>query len=68
MAGLIRLTYWLGWVCLGLAILGRIVLMMSDVSGRMLQFGILPHNFLEGSVLFFLISIATVLYVREAGK
>ena len=60
MRGLVRLTYWLAWVCLGLTILARI-LTYTSLLDPMIAWGVLPRNFLEMAFLFFLASIATAL-------
>lgn len=64
MDGLVRLTYWLGWLCLAAAVIGRILLLTS-VAERMIDANVLPRNFVQLSFLFFLISIATHLYHRQ---
>ncbi len=58
MDGLVRLTYWLGWVFLALAVIGRILLLTS-VSEHMISANVLPRNFIQLAFLFFVISIAT---------
>lgn len=64
MTGMVRLAYWLGWVFLCLTLVARIFVYTSLVD-RMIAWGVLPRNFLQGAFLFFLISIATALYNRE---
>jgi uncharacterized membrane protein YhaH (DUF805 family) len=64
MDGLVRLAYWLGWVFLALAVIGRILLLTS-VSEHMIAANILPRNFIQLSFLFFLISIATTVCHRQ---
>ena len=64
MQGLIRLSYILGWVCLALAFVGRLLLYTS-LQDRMIQNGVLPHNALQMSFLFFLITVASYVYTRE---
>ena len=58
MEGIVRATYTLGWVCLGLAIVGR-VLLFTSLSERMLAVNIMPRNIIQLSFLFFLIAIAS---------
>ncbi len=60
MQGIARLTYWLGWICLVLAVIGRI-LVYTSLRERMIDAGILPHNALQLAFLFFVAAIATVL-------
>ena len=64
MQGLIRLTYVLGWVFLALAVVGRILLYTS-MQDHMLQYSLMPHNALQLSFLFFLITVASYAYSRE---
>lgn len=64
MDGLVRLTYWLGWVFFVLAVIGRILLFTS-VSEHMIDANVLPRNFIQLSFLFFLISIATTFCNRQ---
>lgn len=63
MDGLVRLAYWLGWVFLALAVIGRILLFTS-LAERMIDANVLPRNFIQLSFLFFLISIATAVCHR----
>ena len=58
MEGIVRATYGLGWVCFGLAIVGR-VLLVTPIGDRMVAMNILPRNFIQLSFLFFVISIAS---------
>lgn len=64
MQGIVRLTYWLGWVFMAVAVIGRI-LTYTSLRERMMDVGIMPHNALQLSFLFFLASIATALVERE---
>lgn len=64
MQGLVRLTYWLGWVFLALAIIARI-LTYTAMSERLAYAGLLPRNFLQLAFLFFLAAAATALVHRE---
>jgi len=64
MQGLVRLTYWLGWVFFALAVIGRI-LVYTSLKDRMIDASVVPHNFLQLAFLFFLASIATTLMNRE---
>lgn len=64
MQGLVRLTYWLGWIFLALSLLARVATYTS-LSERMVFAGVLPRNFLQFSFLFFVISIATSLYETD---
>ncbi len=61
MQGLVRLTYWLGWVFLALAVVGR-ALLYTSLRERMIEASVVPHNALQLSFLFFIIAIATALY------
>ena len=55
-----RLTYQLGWLLLVIAIVERMAIMASQaVAERAVHYSVLPHNFLELSFLFFVISIAS---------
>jgi hypothetical protein len=58
MEGIVRVTYGLGWVCLGLAVIGRILLFTS-LSTHMVAVNVLPRNFIQLSFLFFVIAIAS---------
>ncbi len=58
MEGIVRATYALGWVCLGLAIIGRI-LVLTSLSTHMIAVNVLPRNFIQLSFLFFVIAIAS---------
>ncbi len=64
MLGLARLTYWLGWISLAAAVIGR-VLTYTSLRERMIDAGVMPHNFLQLAFLFFVASIATTLIERE---
>ncbi len=64
MQGLIRLTYVLGWVFLALAVIGR-ALMYTSFQERFVAMSVLPHNALQLSFLFFLITVASYAYTRE---
>lgn len=64
MQGLVRLTYWLGWVCFAVAVIGRI-LTYTSLRERMIDASVVPHNALQLAFLFFLASIATALIDRE---
>ncbi len=63
MEGIVRVTYGLGWACLALAVIGRILLLTS-VSERMIAMSVLPRNFIQLSFLFFVIAIASALVGR----
>lgn len=63
MEGMVRITYGVGWVCLGLAVIGRILLLTS-ASERMIAMNVLPRNFIQLSFLFFIIAIASSLACR----
>ena len=64
MQGIVRGTYWLGWVCFAVAAIGRI-LTYTSLRERMVDVSVVPHNFLRLAFLFFLASIATALMDRE---
>ena len=65
MPGLVRLTYWLGWIFLAIAVIGRF-LVYTSLRERMIDSNIVPHNALQLSFLFFVIAIATS--VCHSGK
>ncbi len=58
MTGMAKLTYWLGWLSLVLAIIGRILL-MTGLHDHMTEAQVLPRNFVQLTVVFFLASIAS---------
>ena len=64
MQGLVRLTYWLGWVFLGLAVVAR-VLTYTSLLERMIDWNVLPRNFFELAFLSFLVSIASSFMERQ---
>ncbi len=64
MQGLIRLTYWLGWIFLALAIIARAAT-YTAMSERIVYAALLPRNFLQLSFLFFIACIATALVHRQ---
>ncbi len=64
MRGLVRLTYWLGWVFLVAAVIARILLYTS-MKDRMIDTSVLPRNFFELSFLLFVISIASILIEQQ---
>ncbi len=61
-----RITYWLGWVFLVFAFIQRATL--AGMGGRLLEKNVMPRNFFELSLLFFVISIATALHCKTEGK
>ena len=58
MEGIVRATYTLGWVCFGLAIVGR-VLLLTSLGEHMVGMNVMPRNFIQLSFLFFVIAIAS---------
>jgi preprotein translocase subunit SecG len=64
MQGLGRLTYWLGWVFLALAVFARI-LVYTSLRDRLVDSGVLPRNFFELAFIFFVISIASSLMEQQ---
>jgi hypothetical protein len=64
MQGLVRLTYWLGWLFLGLTVIARILTYTSLVD-PMITWGVLPRNFLEMAFFSFLVCIATAMMERQ---
>jgi len=63
MQGLVRLTYWLGWLFFIVAIVARIAT-YTEAGQRLVYLALFPHNFLQFAFLFFIASIATALYNR----
>ena len=64
MQGIARLTYQLGWVFMAVAVIGRI-LTYTSLRERMQDVGVMPHNALQLSFLFFVAAIASALVERE---
>ena len=62
---MVKFTYWLGWVSLAAAVVARILLPTS-AGVRMAAMHILPRNFLELTVVFFLASIASYTCSRSS--
>ena len=62
---IIRVSYWLGILCVGLAFLARAVNILGPDSLHFYTQGnpVGYHSFLDGAVLFFLTTIATESYV-----
>ncbi len=58
MTGMAKLTYWLGWLSLALAVIGR-MLLLTGMRERMAAAQVLPRNFIQLTVVFFLASIAS---------
>jgi len=57
--GVARTTYTLGWAFFAVALIERGIITASQgMAETMRQRGVLPFNFLELSLLFFVISIA----------
>ena len=54
-----RALYILGWVFFALAVIERILLLSPNITVMAVQHNVLPRNFFELSLLFFVISIAT---------
>jgi len=54
-----RALYILGWVFFALAVVERILLISSNIRLMAIEQNVLPRNFFELSLLFFVISIAT---------
>jgi hypothetical protein len=54
-----RVLYNLGWVFFALAVVERILLLSPNIASMAMQHNVLPRNFFELSLLFFVISIAT---------
>lgn len=61
MTGMVKLTYRLGWVFLAVALVSRILLTTS-LRERMIEINVLPRNFLQLTVVFFLASVASYAY------
>lgn len=58
--GAARATYGLGWLLLVVALLERVLINFSaGIADLAKQHWILPYNFLELSLLFFVISLAS---------
>lgn len=62
---IIKVTYWLGVLCVGLAFLARGINFLGPDSLHFYNKGnpVGYHSFLDGAVLFFLTTIATRSYV-----
>ncbi|HVP43771.1 MAG TPA: hypothetical protein VMS96_10080 [Terriglobales bacterium] len=58
MEGMVRATYWLGWVFFAIAVIARILLLTS-VKDSMVAMSVLPRNFIQLSFLFFVAAIAS---------
>ena len=57
--GAARTTYTLGWALLAVGLIERLMITVSQsMADSMKHYGALPYNFLELSLLFFVISIA----------
>jgi hypothetical protein len=54
-----RATYFLGWLFLIIAVIERAMLSSASVSRMALERNVLPRNFIELSLLFFVIAIAS---------
>lgn len=67
--GAARATYCLGWLFLIVALIERVLFAMSQsIADAAKQHWVLPYNFLELSLLFFVISIAGHCCQREDKK
>jgi hypothetical protein len=65
MAGIARLTYWLGWVSLVVALVSR-VLLNTSVREHMVNMNVLPRNFVQLTLIFFVASIASYTASRSS--
>ena len=65
MTGMVKLTYWLGWVFFAVAVISRILLTTS-LGARMIDIHVLPRNFMQLTFLFFLASIASYTCSRRS--
>lgn len=65
MTGMAKLTYWLGWLSLALAVIGRILL-LTGAREHMVAASVLPRNFAQLTVIFFLASIASYTCQRSS--
>ena len=65
---LVRLTYRLGWFFLLAAFAFRALLLTASGYQIVRATTVLPHNFLQLSALFFLISLATWAYGQADSK
>ena len=63
--GLARATYFLGWLSFVAAIVERILLARGEFAQAAINHNVLPRNFFELSVFFFIASIATGHYCRK---
>lgn len=61
MTGMVKLTYWLGWVFFVVALISRILL-TTGMRERMIEANVLPRNFMQLTIVFFLASVATYTY------
>ena len=62
--GLLRATYFLGWLCFVAAIAERILMSSGGIAQAAINHNVLPRNFFELSVFFFVASIATQHYCQ----
>ena len=63
-----RATYFLGWLFLIIGFVERGLMISNNMSRMAVERNVLPRNFIELSLLFFVISIASHLCrVNEAG-
>ena len=61
MTGMVKLTYRLGWVFFAVSLVSR-VLLATGLRERMVGMNVLPRNFLQLTVVFFLASVASYTY------
>ena len=63
--GLVRVTYFLGWLSFVAAVVERILLARGEFAQAAINHNVLPRNFLELSFFFFIASIATGHYCSK---
>ena len=56
---MVRMTYMLGWIFFILACVERVAMMSASISRMALEQNVLPRNFFELSLLFFVAAIAS---------